>query len=383
MTSRERILAAIRREPVDYTPCHMVFNPLTGVQRRGYTWNFPWPPEASLEEQLSYQVEQLGLDQLVSFSFPVTQTPADATSEIWLEADILHKKYRTPAGDLHAAVRYNELWPHGEDIPFYSDFNIGHYVKPWLQTEADLEAFKYVLQPLPPEQARREAIKAAEGAIQLARRWDLATMAHIGLGLTGALHLFGAEPLCLLVVEKPQLVEAYLEYEHQLNLLALRSLDGLGVDIVRRNGFYETADFYGPAMLERFLGARLRAERDAAHASGLLFTYTIHTGVMPILDFLANLGLDAYFGIDLAFEGVIPELIRDKLAAHRSVWTGPSSVYHMWKGPEATREAVRQAFAVFGACPGFVLSPAVSAHSIMPWESTMALIEEWQRLRWG
>jgi len=193
------------------------------------------------------------------------------------------------------------------------------------------------------------------------------------------MQLCGATQLSLMVVEQPELVDAYVEFEHQLNLLALSSLAGLGVDMIRRNGFYETADFYGPAMLERFLGDRLRAERDAAHAGGMLMTYTVHTGVMPILDYLADLGLDAHCGIDLVFDGVVPAQVRDKLAGS-SLWTGPSSTYHLWKGPEATREAVRMTFDVMGKA-GLVLSPCVSSHSIMPWASTLAMIAEWRRLR--
>jgi len=380
MTARERLLAATRRQPVDYVPCCLPFNPLSAVQRRGHTWNFPWAPDAPTAEQLAYQAEELGLDQVVHCGCPVTQAAPGVTSEVRREGEVLHKTYHTPAGDLHAAVRANELWPHGEDIPFYSDFNIGHFVEPWLQTEADLAALGQVMQPLPEAQAQANAVRAAESALALAGRWDLATVATVGTGLTGAMQLFGATQLCLLAAEQPALVEAYVECEHQRNLLALRSLAGLGVDMVRRNGFYETADFYGPAMLERFLGDRLRAERDAAHAGGLLMTYTVHTGVMPILDYLASLGLDAHCGIDLAFDGVVPAQVRDKLAPGSSLWTGPSSTYHLWKGPEPTREAVRLTFDTFGKT-GLVLSPCVSAHSIMPWESTLAMIDEWRRRR--
>ena len=380
MTSRERLIAATRRQPVDYVPCQVNFNPLSAVQRRGHTWNFPWAPDTPQAEQLAYQVEELGLDQIVYCSAGVTQAAPGVEVEIRREGDLLHKTYHTPAGALHASVRLNELWPHGEDIPFYSDFNIGHFVEPWLQSEDDLAALMQVMQPVSETQARDNAVRGAESAVSLARRWDLATVAIVGTGLTGAMQLFGATQLCLMVMEQPELVEAYVEFEHQQSLLALRSLAGRGVDMVRRNGFYETADFYGPAMLERFLGDRLRAERDAAHAGGMLMTYTVHTGVMPILDYMAGLGLDAHCGIDLAFDGVVPEQVRDKLVPGSSLWTGPSSTYHLWKGPELTREAVRLTFDVMGKW-GLILSPAVSAHSIMPWESTLAMMDEWQRLR--
>lgn len=380
MTSRQRIVAAVARQPVDYVPCCITFNPLTGIQRQGHQWQFPWPPGAPADELLRYQVEELGLDQVVHFHVAASRPAADARAEIHLEGDVLHKTWHTPAGELHAAIRYNELWPHGEDIPFYSDFNIGHYVEPWLQTEADLEALRALQQPVPEAELRASAGRRAAQARARADRFGLATIAHVGTGMTGAQHLFGAKELCLLTIENPELVDAYLEHEHRLNLRALAALEGTHTDLVRRNGFYETADFYSPMMLERFLGGRLRAEIAAAHAAGALMTYTVHTGVMPILDYLAALEMDSLFGIDLAFPGVDPVRVRDVLAGVSSFWTGPSSTYHLWKGPEPTRAAVRRTFEVFGRT-GLILSPCVSAHSIMPWESTLAMIDEWRELR--
>jgi hypothetical protein len=214
----------------------------------------------------------------------------------------------------------------------------------------------------------------------LADRYGLATIAHAGTGLTGAQHLFGAQDLCLMTVENPGLVDAYLEHEHWITLRTIEVLGDLGVDIVRRNGFYETADFYSPAMLERFLGARLRREAALIRQRGMLMSYTIHTGVMPMLDYLARLQFDSLFGIDIAFKGVDAAAVRDRLAAFTSLWTGPSSTFHLWKGPDPTRQAVRQVFETFGKT-GWVLVPCVSAHSIMPWESTLAMIDEWRRLR--
>ncbi len=379
MTSRERITAAVRREPVDYVPCCIAFNPLNEVQRRGHRWQFPWDPDTPRDEQLRYQVEELDLDQVVSFGVNAWQA-LEIEPQIRLEDGVLHKSYDTPAGVLHAAIRYDEKWPHGRDIPFYSDFNIGHYVEPWIENEQDLEAFMCVRRLEDDATIRARAESAAADARELADRWQLATMAHCGMGMTGAQHLFGATQLCLMTIENPDLVDAYLGYEHEMNVRILRALCGCNVDMVRRNGFYETADFYSPAMLERFLGDRLRAERDVAHEGGMLMTYTVHTGVMPILDYLHGLALDSLFGVDLAFPGVEPRRLRDALTDVSSFWTGPSSTYHLWKGPDATRKAVRETFEVF-APEGLVLSPCVSAHSIMPWESTLAMIDEWRRLR--
>lgn len=379
MTSRERLVAATRREPVDYVPLYGSFNPLSEVQRRGHDWQFPWPENASADEQIAYQVEELGLDQIISTGLNVC-APVEADARVWLDGDVLHKTYLTDVGELHAAVRYSDLWPHGMDIPFFSDFNVGHYVEPWLRTEADLQAFMSLRQTADDETIEQRAAAAAGEALSRAARYDLATMVHVGTGMTGAQHLFGVRELCMMTIEQPELVDAYVEFEHQQNLRALEALGNRGIDLVRRNGFYETADFYSPVMLERFLGDRLRAERDAAHAGGMLMTYTIHTGVMPILNYLVGLGLDGLCGIDICFPGVDFAQVVETLLPVGCLWTGPSSTYHIWKGPEPTRQAVREAFDTVGKT-GLVLTQCVSSHSIMPWESTAAMIDEWRQLR--
>jgi len=377
MTSRERILAAMRHDEVDHVPCSITFNPLTPVLRKGHTWNFPWSEDASREEQMAYQVERLGLDQIVYLHIDLCRPLSGVTSRVWLEGNVLHKTYTTPVGELHAAIKYNDLWPHGKDIDFYSDYNIGHFLEPWICNEADLACFKQVRALCDTADAIQSARDLFASAKRLADQYQLATFANAGTGLTGAMQLFGSSELCLMTHENPALVDAYLEHEHQINLRAIELLSNLGMDILGRNGFYETADFYSADTLERFLGKRLRFEADSAKVSGMLTRYTINTGVMPILDYLASLTTDSFFGIDIAFEGVDFRAIRDRLAPGKSFWIGPSSVYHTWNGPERTRHAVRDVFDVLGR-RGLILAPCVSAHSIMPWESTLALIEEWR-----
>ena len=380
MSSRERVLAAMRRQPVDHVPCVPTFNPLSAPQRRGHSWNFPWPAGAPYAERLRYQLEVLGTDAMVPAGVSLVRSHPDVTSRTWVEDDILHKAYATPAGDLCAAVRCSDLWPHGENIPFYSDFNIGHYVRPWIQCEADLERFTYVHRLQDDADAVTRARESLAVSRALADEHGLALQAGGGMGLTGAQHLFGVAELCMMTLDNPELVDAYLEYEHRINLRQIEVLAEGGVDTVRRNGFYETADFYSPPALEQFLGACLRAEAEAARDLGMLTSYTVHTGIAPILDYLASLRMDALFGIDIAFKGLDLEEVRDVLSPVTSFFIGPSSTFHIWEGPEATREAVRTVFEVFGKT-GLILGPCVSCHSIMPWESTLAMIDEWKRLR--
>lgn len=380
MTSRERILAALRGQEVDYVPCCACFNPLSEVQNRGHTWNFPWKSGAPPEKALDIQVRELGLDQVLVASVDLCKQAPGVDVSVVLDGDVLHKTYDTPVGKLHAAVRYNDMWPDGKDIHFHSDFNIGHCVEPWIQTEQDLECLKLVRQLSDATDVLAEAKVSVGRTLALAKKYDLATMAFVGSGMTGAMGLFGVNELCMLTIEDPDLLDAYLEHEHQINVRTIEVLGSLGVETIRRNGFYETTDLYSPDTLRRFLSRRLSKEADAAHAAGMLTSYTVHTGLMPIVDYLADLNFDSFFGVDIAFKNTDLRVLHSALTPAKTFWTGPSSTFHLWNGPDATREAVREVMGVFGN-RNLILAPCVSAHSIMPWESTLAMVDEWKKLR--
>jgi uroporphyrinogen-III decarboxylase len=376
MNGRERVLAAMRRQPVDYVPCVPMVNPLTEAQRRGQPWNFPWPAPGDGVEYLS---TVMGTDPVVGLWWMDGMAPSpEVTSRVWRDGELLHKTYETPSGDLHASIVLNDLWPFGEDIPFFHDF-AGHYREVWVKNEQDVDCMRHVMRA----PRRRDEIDALHAAFArgkaCADRLGLATMATVGSGLTGALYMFGAERLCLLTVDDPGLVDSYLEIEHRWNLDVLDLVLDWGVDIVRRNGFYESADFYGPATLERHLGKRLRAEIRKVHEAGRPVAYTMYSGIMPILDYLAALELDCIAALDIAFDEVDLHLIAKKLPG-KSFWTGPSNTFHMYEAPEVVRKAVRDVFDAFGR-EGLLLTAASSVHPMMPWENSLAMLDEWRKLR--
>lgn len=382
MTSRERLLAAIRREPVDYVPCTPGFNPLNEKMRVGRGYEFPWGP--SNRERIEYCVNVLGIDPLIDVGLGGSQSSPGVSSQVWMEDDILHKAYSTPAGEVEAAIRYDERWPHSFDIPFYSDFLPAHGVKSWIEGEQDLECFRHIMQPLDAE-ANLDAVRFRfnEAKTQLADKWRLATRASCGTGLTGGLHVFGPSQLCMMMIENPGLVHGYLDMEHEINLRNLEIAADLGVDIVHRNGFYETCDFYSPAMLEEFLFEKLQAEAKLAHEGGMVMTYTAHTGVMPMLDYLRRLDLDCIDSIGLGFHGIDLEVIRDALEGTKSFITGPDNTHHTnAEDPQVVRDVVRHVFEVLGTT-GLVLGACPSIHGPNPWANTVAMVDEWKKLRAG
>jgi hypothetical protein len=379
MTSRERMLAAIRREPVDYVPCSPFINPQDYVQRVGHTYGFPFGPSA--EEIVTYFVETHGLDMVVGIPWQHYYPAPGVSSTVSMEGDIITKRWKTPAGELTASVRYDEHWPHGYDIPFFTDYTIGRFTRPWLESEADLECLKHILRPpeTADELARLEFGHRA--ATRLAGKYHLATMVSVGMGLTGAQQLIDSAPICLMVVDNPDLVDAYLELEHRNTMKNYEIALDFGVDIVRRNGFYESCDFYSPSMLSSFLKKRINEEARIVHEAERLFGYTVLTGYTPMIDHLASLDLDAILVPDPFFEGEDPAALRNGCGKTKSFWTGPSDTIHMpWDDQKAVAEAVEKTFDIYGK-QGLILAACSSAKAIHPWANTLALIEAWKRLR--
>ena len=102
-----------------------------------------------------------------------------------------------------------------------------------------------------------------------------------------------------------------------------------------------------------------------------------------MLDYLEKLDFDCIMNIDIGFKDVDLVKIYGRLGKKKSFWIGPSNTYHMWdKDPDIVRKAVRNVFEVFGQRKtGLLITACPSAHSIMPWENTLAMIDEWKKLK--
>jgi uroporphyrinogen-III decarboxylase len=376
MNSRERILAALRRQDVDYVPCCCFFTPsLVGPE---YTWK-------GRADTLDKIVNGLGLDGYVHTGIEASWHP-EVTARVWREErsgerwPILHKEIRTPKGPLTAAIYITDDLEHKEDIPLISDWNVSRYVKPWLQTMEDVERFRYVyLPPLDRDIAVARERFAAEK--RLAEEYGVITRAHCGLGLTAAIMMFGAQQAVMVSMDHPEIIQRFLEIEHQATMKRAELLASLGVDVIVRNGFYETTDFWSPGQLERFLLPLLSDEVKVMKSGGAAVTYTVETGIMPMLDMLAKLDFDGYHAIEPALGHQDMRMVAARLCDRHSIWGGVSGPIHIGEGtPEIARQAVRDAFATFGK-RGLVLSAVPSIRAHWPWENALAMFDEWRRLR--
>ena len=379
MTSRERVLAAMQRKPVDYVPCSLFINPQDFVQRIGRTYQFPFGPTSP--EIVTYFVEEHGVDMIASVPWQTYYPEPGVSSEISMENDIIAKTWSTPSGKLTASIKYDDNWPHGYDIPFFSDYTIGKFVQPWIETETDLECLKHILKP-PTTGDQMDRLRFMWNVTRrFAEKYSIPTMLSAGMGLTGAQQLIDSTPICLMVVDNPDLVDAYLELEHGLTMKNYEIALDFGVDIIRRNGFYESCDFYSPGMLSKFLKRRINEEAKIVHEAGKLISYTVLTGYTPMLDHLSSLDLDCLFSPDPFFEGEDPVALNQVCGDKKAFLSGPSDTIHMpWDDQDAVRNAVEKTFEIYGKT-GLIIAACSSAKATHPWANTLALIDTWKKLR--
>lgn len=376
MRSRERMRAALRRQEVDHVPCCPFFS--ASLKGPEYTWK-------GRADSLDRVVNGLGLDGMVGVGVEASWHP-DVTSRTWTETPpgerwpVLHKEIVTPKGPLTAAIRVTDDLEHKEDIPLNSDWNVSRFVKPWLETMEDVERYRYVQMP-PSDGSIARARERFAAQKRVAEEYGVITYASCGMGLTSGLQLFCPERGILLSMDRPEVVERFLEVEHTATMKRAEVLADLGVDVICRNGFYETTDFWSPRQVERWLVPLLREEIGAMRAGGAVVTYTVCTGIMPMLHVLAALDFDAYNAIEPALTGQDMGAVADRLCDRHAIWGGVSGPIHIGEGtPEIARQAVREAFRLFGP-RGLVLNAVPSIRAHWPWENALAMFDECRKLR--
>lgn len=388
LSSRERILRAIRYQEVDHIPCS--FMSFTALRKR-HQEDFYAVARAEME---------MGLDATLFIpsvprpqrpdhpdlrGLPVRFHPAVTTRE-WRASepdgtDVLHKEYSTPAGKLSTGVRLSEDWTHGEHIPFVDDYQIPRALKPLVTERSDLDALRYMLTPPHPDdvaQYRREveiarAFVDAHG-ILLTGGW--------GVGMDIVNWLCGMQNLMVLAVDQPALVQDLLEMVHQWNMQRMEVVLSAPVDLFVRRAWYEGCDFVLPQFYRDAILPRLKREVDLAHERGARFGYICSSGTRPMLDYYRAAGIDVLIAID-PIQGTHTDmaLMKQALGGQVAMWGGVSGAVTVEMGTEEeVRTAVRRAIGTLGP-DGFILSPVdnITIDTPRTWQNIDVLIDEWRQ----
>ncbi|MCK4983149.1 MAG: hypothetical protein KAS17_09515, partial [Victivallaceae bacterium] len=189
ITSRERMLATLKREETDHVP----FSP--------YISQGPWLGEPLFwrnQFERAKKMLGMGLDPTIDIWIPLPAPHPEVKVKTWREKKndhiLLTKEFHTPAGVLKQVVEETDDWSEARHglwqpttfgnelrdefgIHLFDDYNVSRRLEPWVKGPEDLEKLKYLMF-LPEGHKLNEWRMDTERAMEFARKHDLMTMSR-------------------------------------------------------------------------------------------------------------------------------------------------------------------------------------------------------------
>ncbi|MEW6358293.1 MAG: uroporphyrinogen decarboxylase family protein [Planctomycetota bacterium] len=376
-------MAAIQHQPVDHVP--LCFDGLCHGSVRFVTKLHPDP-----FERARFYLD-LGADTAIVVNPPLYAGNGLQTKQ-WKEEPpgerypLLFKEYITPRGSLRQVVRKTEDYP--DAISLFSDHNVpaGRSKEYLIQKEEDLDKLPYILSP-PAGKDLDHFYQNAKRARTFCEESQIFMSGYsAGVG-DSVIHLSGVEPVLTAALENPAFLKRYVEIVSDWSLKRTEIWIEAGVDLIVRRGWYESTDFWSPALYRQFLFEPLKKEVDLAHQAGVKFTYVMNSGAMPLLDIFKEIAFDIYSNIDPLTPGTDLARIKSTIGDQIALCGGVNNNLVMEKGTEAEVEAaVADAMRILSPNSGFILAPGDSLDFFGTAEETTKrnfhkMIEVWRRLR--
>lgn len=146
LSSRERLLCAMRHEEPDHVPLWNL-------------WRMKEPPFTyRTQTERAQAVIGLGMDDTLLLEPPLGKTEYyDVNRVPGIGIDVrkvvregeryplLIKEYQTPAGNIRQVVRQTEDWANGEDVRLFSDYNVPRSIEFVVKESADLPSLRHLL----------------------------------------------------------------------------------------------------------------------------------------------------------------------------------------------------------------------------------------------
>lgn len=378
MTSRERLLAAIRGQPVDHVPLTWMF------------WGRPRHPRATWadeRERLRFYRHR-GWDAYLSLWCGVRPGPevrAEFARTTAAEGSVLSQAWHTPAGTLTERLRLTDDWPEAHEttqpIGLLHDFRTARYLEAPFKTEQDLDTLPYLF-PIEPDAGETDTIaRWVRDTRLLADEFQVPLFVDVRPGLDWMLWLFPAQQAVLTALDQPELTRRLLAHIADAYRRRVELFLAAGIDGIIRSGWYEAADVWSPALFRDLAVPELEREFHVARQAGVPVVYLMDSGVLPLLPDLARLDFACLAGIDPATAGGTDLATVRRGLPGKALWGGISGPLHLGRGTVAAVErAVERAFTACGRT-GLVLGPMVGIRADWPWENLEACDRAWRRLR--
>lgn len=337
MTSRERVLTALRHEEPDRIPI-----------------SIPYETPESLLARYGKSGEGIPIRQDTSEPWMCWPAPpADARERWFADADV-------PADAVFDAFGVAR-W-HGAE-------GLSHGILGPLRnatTVEEIDAFPWP-KPLLDENYT--------GAIEAARRAGQAVIGNAGSLFEHAWYLFGMENFLEALCGEPELTEALIEHLAAIYVPHARALAEADVDIIAVHDDIagQLGMMVSPATWRRLIKPRFAAIIEAARGvkPGMPVFYHSDGNLSAVIDELIEIGVTILNPVQP--EAIDPFEVKKRYGGRLTIWGGVGTQSVLPHGsPEDVRRTVLEYCKVLGTGGGFVIGPTHAIKEDVPWANIEA-----------
>jgi len=349
LTKRERVIRTVNFQETDYTPIYDIF------QNDGLIEHYAGEP---ITPENGYRVKGI----VIGKTLDMTRMP-DGPSAPREELD--------GNGFL---MRYERWTSWIIQRPFDSETGMVEFVK------CDTEKFNRIQFDSAYRQrfhAWLDQCNAYSAAGDPTGRGDPTVLINeSGVGLDGIFHLLGWEFFTTLMVDYPEVLDAYLEARHQVELRRVAAIADpkiLPIVLTYDDIAYKTSTLISPKWLRKNWVPRLKRLVDAWHTRDTLCVYHSDGNLWPILDDLVSVGIDGLNPLEV-LAGMTVKEVRQKYP--HLFLTGGIDVSQLlsFGTVEEVREVCRQTIQDAGGL-GYFIGSSTELHWGVKPENAIAMFE--------
>lgn len=402
LSSHDRIMTAVDKREPDHVPLFFTMLGRGEPFDPGYGFSFGninrfdvrYPYSHLHQVRKAEQMLALGADDMIRMEPPlgwaeeyvvegvrslkarVRRVPDPAGDSVLLE-----KRYDTPAGELKTTVRVTEDWPHGENVPLFSDFSVSRAQEFLIKSGEDLPRLRHLLGEPNAREYRQFKQEAADLRREAKRLGVVLEGGRTALG-DCLVWLLGIERLIYGAFDDPGLIEECLDLVCKWEKRRLQVLIDEGVELVFHSAWYEMTDFWTPQLYRTLLKPRIKELVSIAHQAGVRFAYIITKSYDTLAEELLDLGVDCLYGADPLQGRADVAFLRDTFKGRVCLWGGMNSAVTLGRGTQKEIEAaVDEAIRQLAPGGGFVLFPVDNLMpGANPWTNTETLLKRWRQI---
>ncbi len=249
-----------------------------------------------------------------------------------------------------------------------SDDGQSYYTEGLIKTRDDLKLMKF------PDPKDKELIVRAKEFVK--GKEDYAAAASVRLGAAGMLNSMGVDNFCMALADDPSLVSEILEKYAEWTMSLMEWVNEIGFDLVWSfdDIAFRTAPLFSPEVFREIF---LPVLRKASSTIKLPWIYHSDGNLMPILDDLLTLGMSGLHPV----EPEAMDIEKLKLDYGRRICLlGNINVHHLaTRSPEEIDEEVKERISCIALGGGYIVSSSNSIPSYAKPENFLAMAKAIQK----